>query len=783
MINWEDLKSLLQRYDLQRKVAAATSVEGLVLGNADMGAVIFGPAHRLCFRLNKQNLWDSRWNAEHYQQPLPMSQLKAFVTDHSVGLAYGETLPQQPPGSWGGNDRLFPCMRSGADLLLRVAQLEPGFIQPNMTQRLRLADGVYHAEFPNLWRPPGPYLTCEAFIAWQYNVLALRLSVPDYWADRRRTVVSLLRDPWGGRSWELLSAGVGLREGGEGDFRRDPRVDALPPAELAIHNRAAELFQAIPGDEWFPGNDFAVVATPGEEALDFSTEPSGQLAMELGDHLSATVFIGMANALDGVDPLAHARRLSLQAAAEGWDALYAEHARAWREFWMASAVDVDDAALQKRWVLGSYEMATTLRAGKSAPGLYGVATPHDGPPWKGDRHNNYPEFSSRFWGAFTGNHPEQARVYTEFVHSYLPTARRIAREVYECEEGAAYPALYFDGTSRYFFHPQWSHGLFLTALHAQNCWFHYQYFGDEAFLREMAYPVMRACVDFYDTLLQKNAPGDYTLWPTMVSELHCWTRNFEKNQNCIEDIAHLKFLLRAMLEASEILDTDADKRPRWREILANLPDYPTLRVEGREEFTDVPGETERPPYNIQVQLCPLWPAEDPDVVNNPRLREIAANTLLATKSIFTGDHLRRMIGKIRLGLTESLWSEIMDWPLVDGEDSNAQIHDSQGNPFPVTEMLLNSWDGVIRLFPGWPLTRHARFSTLRTKGAFLVSAACADGRMTDVEFLSERGNRLRLLEPWPGARIVRDSGEEVTVERENGILSWDTAPGERFTVQ
>jgi hypothetical protein len=783
MIGWDEVQAILDRHDLRRKVAAATPVEGLVLGNADMGTVIFGPAHRLCLRLNKQNLWDSRWNAACYQEPLPLSRLKEYVHAHSAAPTQGASPSIEVPGNWGREQRLYPCMRSGADLLVRVSQVEPGYILPNFTQRLRIADGMYIAQFPNPWRPPGPYLTCEAFVSWQCNVLAVRIHVPDYWADRHRTVVSLWRDPWGGRSWELLSAGASLRDQTEVDFRRDPRADALPPAELTLRDGAAELWQVIPGDDWFPGNDFAIAATPGNRELSFFREPSGYLSLELLDRNELTLFVGMANALEGPAERERARQLSRDACARGWDALYADHAAAWRAFWTASVVEVDDAALQKRWVMGSFEMASTVRSGRPAPALYGVATPHDGPPWKGDRHNNYPEFSSRFWGAFNGNHPEQALAYTEFVHGYLPTARRIARDIFECETGAAYPALYFDGTTRYHFHRTWSHALYLSALHAQNCWFHYQFFGDADFLRRLAYPVMQECAAFYETMLAKNEAGDYSLWPTVVSELHGWTPHFERNRNSIEDIAHLKFLLRAMLEASAILGLDSDRRPRWREILARLPPYPTVTVDGAAEFTDVEGEKERQAYNIQVQLCPLWPAEDPDAVSDPRLRAIAERTLRAVPNPYAHDRVRRIVGLVRLGLPELLWPEVLGQTMPDGEDSNASCHDSQGYPFPINEMLMTSWDGVIRLFPGWPLARRARFASLRAKGAFLVSAACADGCITTVTIRSERGGLVRLQVPWPDARVVAPGGEDVLVSREGAIWSWETAPGGVYFVR
>jgi len=57
----------------------------------------------------------------------------------------------------------------------------------------------------------------------------------------------------------------------------------------------------------------------------------------------------------------------------------------------------------------------------------------------------------------------------------------------------------------------------------------------------------------------------------------------------------------------------------------------------------------------------------------------------------------------------------------------------------VTEMLLQSHEGVIRFFPCWPKDQDARFGTLRARGAFLVSAELKNGIVSGVNVTSEKG--------------------------------------------
>ena len=87
----------------------------------------------------------------------------------------------------------------------------------------------------------------------------------------------------------------------------------------------------------------------------------------------------------------------------------------------------------------------------------------------------------------------------------------------------------------------------------------------------------------------------------------------------------------------------------------------------------------------------------------------------------------------------------------------------------INECLLWGHRDEIVLFPNWDLNKAASFTSLRTKGAFLVDAACADGRVTEVTVTGERGGSLKLRNPWRKAvdqqgRVYEDTTVSVTME-------------------
>ena len=67
----------------------------------------------------------------------------------------------------------------------------------------------------------------------------------------------------------------------------------------------------------------------------------------------------------------------------------------------------------------------------------------------------------------------------------------------------------------------------------------------------------------------------------------------------------------------------------------------------------------------------------------------------------------------------------------------------------VQEMLIQSHTGIIRIFPAIPLKwKEVSFSTLRTSGAFLVSAEQKWGNVEKVEITSEQGGVCKLKNPF-----------------------------------
>jgi len=104
----------------------------------------------------------------------------------------------------------------------------------------------------------------------------------------------------------------------------------------------------------------------------------------------------------------------------------------------------------------------------------------------------------------------------------------------------------------------------------------------------------------------------------------------------------------------------------------------------------------------------------------------------------------------------------------------------------INEMLLQSHNGKIRVFPAVPEDWEGRF-TLHAMGAFVVTSERAAGEIKYVAIESRKGQPCCLVNPWKSQEAVRiklEGSEETLVETaDSKELSFDTELGNVYVVE
>jgi hypothetical protein len=406
-----------------------------------------------------------------------------------------------------------------------------------------------------------------------------------------------------------------------------------------------------------------------------------------------------------------------------------------------------------------------------------------------------------WWGVFSSNHAEQHEPYTRLVESLMPMAEWNARVQFGLP-GAYFPhsAYPVPSTVNPYPAPPWGYEICETPWTVQSLWWQYKYSLDKEYLQRV-YPMLRAAADFLVAYLKKGGDGKYHIIPTVSPENWGATVDFRLNRDCIIDLALTDFLLEAMLEASQVLGVDAGLRDQWREVRANLAPWPEADGPYGRVWVDVAGAPVEHVYNVPVTLAPVFPAERVGLGSRPEQLELARRTARTVRLEGGNDLVWQPLARARLGMLDLEWfKREVRYCLTPLGTAGDRVRQTGGRyrdetdfdfmmrmgvwtenlslPAVLNECLLQSYDGVIRVFPNTAGLGPASFRHLRAAGAFLVSARWDGRRVTELVIDSEKGARLRLAIPW-SANAVLVNGARHAVR--DGKLELATRPGESYS--
>ena len=469
-------------------------------------------------------------------------------------------------------------------------------------------------------------------------------------------------------------------------------------------------------------------------------------------------------------PLEEAKTRVAALTPERIEFLRSAHRQWWRNFWSQSFVEIGDPLLERYYYGSLYLMASCSRNPKFPPSLFGNWTTADGPSWQADYHLNY-NHQAPWWGVFSSNHPELAEPYDAPILDYLKTARTNAQELLKVRgvyydvgvgprgletsfmpDGHAIP-----GEGRRMFLGQKSN----AAFAAVNMFLRFYHTYDLDYARRV-YPFLLETANFWEDYLRLEN-GRYVILNDASGEVG----DGGSDRNNSLSLGLVRMLFQGILEISTELSTDADRRDRWRDILNRLSDFPTVEVDGIRRIRGAetgPASLRVGPSRNNTRLewmGMVWPSGVLGLGSDPALLRMLQEdargwpegewighfngfSITFPGAARVGYDPLDLLYKLRRQLTEFGLPNLMVF------GGGGGIENCSGVPATVNEMLLQSHEGVLRLFPVWPQEKAARFGNLRARGSFLVSSELRDGLIQYVQIQSERGRDCVIQNPWPG---------------------------------
>ncbi len=492
------------------------------------------------------------------------------------------------------------------------------------------------------------------------------------------------------------------------------------------------------------------------------TEKGGKFVLKSGE--STKIFLTLLSDLDGENPLKTAKELN---GGINVNRLFKDHKKWWEDFWAKSTVETGDKLLDKLYYFSLYGLGCAIRDGKVTPAMYGPWTTDDLAPWSGAYTMNY-NYQSPFFCLYSSNRTKIAEAYIDTTVDMIEIGELYAKTNYG-HRGIIIPVEMGPwGTvcSTVFFHQKSN-----AAYACVNLFMHYFSTLDRE-IGMRAYPFIKKCAEFWeDDLVYEN--GKYNLVGDAAHEEYYE----EGERNNTHGLGLVKMLFSGIVKMSRELDIDADLRGKWQEIAENLPDFPTFERNGETVIRYNEDSYAWRDMNA-TPIKFIYPFGCVGLGSDKKLLEIARNTVEQKEYLFDNSNAICEYTAIRSRVgcdAERTYNELINVCKKYTMPNSWIFHGGEGiecfNVVPggINEMMLQSFEDIIRVFPAWPKGRNAKFENLRAYGAFLVSSEIKDDEVEYIRILSEKGKKLCLQLPWDEKKIVEKDtkpGELIEIRRE-----------------
>ncbi len=509
--------------------------------------------------------------------------------------------------------------------------------------------------------------------------------------------------------------------------------------------------------------------------------------------------------------------------------LWQEHEKWWAGFWSESKVEIGDTLIEKYYYGSHYLLASCSRNINFPPGLWGNSITEDTgfSNWEGDYHLNY-NFQAPYWGVYSSNHVALSDPYDAPILDYMKSGKKHALDLLKCR-GVYYPVgigpkgyctsmfpLTAEKMKRayrteeigieggYMFLGQKSNAVFCTA----NMFMRFYTTYDTAYALKV-YPFITEVANFWEDYL-KFEKGRYISYDDSFWEVGPWMgKDWKKDYGDINptlSLGMVRMLFTGILDMSSFLNTDEGRRVKWQHILDNLSKIPTVVINGETRIAACEGGTgsgsrTKPGFGRVMMHGLTFPTGVTGIEIDSAFASILRKEISRWGKEPMGDGNWNMLqgsetyfpSAVRLGYNPDTILTRLKKSILTTKTSNYFIpHGGGGIEMlsPVTscinEMLLQGYEGVIRVFPTWPINKDAKFENLRTYGAFLISSEIKNSSISYVEITSEKGRECKLLRPWKSGKIqIKSEGGSGTLlfkEIDNRIV-FQTEIGKKYIVK
>jgi len=434
----------------------------------------------------------------------------------------------------------------------------------------------------------------------------------------------------------------------------------------------------------------------------------------------------------------------------------AAHRSWWQSYWGRSYVEIPDKAVEKSWYGSLYLLACASRPGKTAPGLWGNWITGD-MLWNGDFHTNY-NYEAPFYAALSTNHIPQMAAYDRPVLDWQSAGQALAAQ--NGFTGVLYPVgLSPKGTSADTnMYNQKSDAVNL----ASDMVMRFEHTRDLGYAKTV-YPWLKQVALFWQNYLVWDAANNrYVITNDSPHEGLPYPQT-----NSGLSIGLVNLLLHGLIDMSTALKQDPDTRATWQNIVSHLSGLSTMSLNGQTILreTEVGVDFINDGNDIDAQA--IYPGSMIGLDSDPALLQAARNTIGALTKAWHGDNAPATFyaAAARVGYDPGTILANLHAEATNYSYNNMAVHHYGGGLENVNvttsgldEMLLQSYQNDIKVFPTWPANTNGKFGDLLAYGNFLISSSKAANAVQYLRAVSQSGGNFSFTNPWPGGVEVYRNG-------------------------
>ena len=500
--------------------------------------------------------------------------------------------------------------------------------------------------------------------------------------------------------------------------------------------------------------------------------------------------------------------------AEDVEILHERHLSWWKKFWSVSEIALDDPVIEQRYYLSKYMLASVSRDPEYPPNILGVST-FDRPAWNGNYKINYnhqsPYLNLMVSGHFQQSDPHDAP-YLKLMEISDEMCKRLLHH-----EGLYYPlglgpnGMVSEALLLHMKSPAihgalnmiYRYGITEDEKYAQKVYPYLRGVADfwekDLVCRDGVYHVvgdgMHERTD--GNIRDNGVPEDPVNTLGYLKTFFTWMPKISETLGLDEEKRGkwTKIAENLAPYPKGTIHEIQDNPTLWKEVDVKLEDLLPEKMLDKEIYYDE-GVGGKWSFHFPGNVMQIYPGNAIGLGSDPKELEVARNTVQihalvenalgeleykrALEKAEFGDKVKNphfykagafnasnlsclfFTAAVRVGYDpEIIWKEMRDMISKRGipngflKENPHGIEQLNTIPDAIQEMMLQSYEGVLRIFPVWPRAErpNASFRNFRAWGGFEVSAVLKDGEVERVTLLSHKGHSCKVENPWPGKSV------------------------------